>query len=114
DIETHQYVWGINYIDELVYYQRDLNHNKNFNDDSSGKHYIIRDRNYSVIGVATGSTIERVRYTPYGESQVQIAADVTGEGTIDVDDFNAILSAIGGTIDGSVAGYTVEADVNRD
>ncbi len=115
---THQYIWGTSYIDELVYYQRDLNNNHNFNDDSAGRHYALRDRNYSVIGVTGGSggaaSVERVRYTPYGESQVQIVGDANADGVVNVDDQNAVLTAWLAEIDGTPSGYQVEADFNRD
>jgi len=57
------YVWGNQYIDELVQTQAHIG------DSASSTYWAMQDANYNILGVInnTGSLIERYEYTPYGE-----------------------------------------------
>ncbi len=112
---THQYVWGMRYIDELVYYQIDADNDEDFADDGEG-HYAITDRNFSVIGVEAGGVgsgeFERARYSAYGETFGMPFGDVDADGDADTADTTAITAVIGNSLGG--ASYQVEADIDLD
>ena len=68
DPSVDQYIWGTQYIDQLVYWQRDGDGDGDFTDGANdARYYAVLDRNFSVIGLKKDSEtsyIERVRYTP--------------------------------------------------
>ena len=108
--KTIQHIWGLNYIDELIAQQTELNGQAGPSGIFAQPVYALRDRNYSVIG-RVGSA-ERVRYTSYGEPVASPAADLNGDGSVTTTDQTTLLGAFGKSM--GQAGYVVEADINRD
>ncbi|QNN21540.1 RHS repeat-associated core domain-containing protein [Planctomycetales bacterium ZRK34] len=117
DQVTQQFVWGLQYIDELV--QIGVNQDPwNANSETDKENlcerffYSIHDANYSVVAVlnSVGRVIERYEYDPYGQRHVfshgWIKADFNDDGVVDDDDL-AILNAQYG---GGPADYV--ADLN--
>ncbi|WP_425400431.1 RHS repeat-associated core domain-containing protein [Aeoliella sp.] len=54
---SKQYVWGVRYVDDLV-----------FSDDGTNRYYYCQDANFNVVAALddTGAVVERYSYTPYG------------------------------------------------
>lgn len=88
-----QYVWGPNYVDDLLLRDRDADSNSgtgSFGGAGSGleeRLYPVRDERYSVVALVDGDSasgnykqvVERFEYTPYGEVTV-LNADFTLDG----------------------------------
>ena len=52
DPSVDQYIWGTQYIDQLLYWQRDGDGDGDFTDGANDKrYYAVLDRNFSVIGL---------------------------------------------------------------
>jgi RHS repeat-associated protein len=70
-----------------------------------------------VIAVATPGkpsvVIDRIAYTPYGESTRTLRSDVNGNGVVNKDDYDGVIQPLKGTVIGDPA-YVVEADLDRD
>ena len=101
-----QYVWGIQYIDELCQIGRNqdpANAHSAFNgptyyeNECEYYYYPLQDANYNTLGVvdATGRLIERYEYTPYGQRTVYshgiLNGDLDGDGYVGLDDLQLIL-----------------------
>lgn len=69
----------------------------------AGMLYTLTDRKYDVLGVvdASGDRIERIRYSPYGESITRdwILADLDGDGVVGAGDMSVLLAEWGGNPD---------------
>ena len=88
-----QYVWGPQYVDELV--QVNLPSNKDF--------WACQDSNYNVLGLVDsgGDLIERYEYTPYGQRTIfareynsntaPLPGDANSDGVVDFLDFQVLL-----------------------
>jgi RHS repeat-associated protein len=65
-----QYVWGKQYIDELV--QTSLNSNPTGQTTCDTPYWACQDANWNVLGIvnSSGTLTERYEYTPYGQRQV--------------------------------------------
>ena len=118
DPSVDQYIWGTQYIDQLVYWQHDGDGDGDgdFTDGSNDRrYYAVLDRNFSVIGLKRDTSSEfeeRVRYTPYGQAQAFPKADINNDGSASTSDLTTLLGQLGKSIgDGT---YTAEADLNHD
>ena len=84
---------------------------------SSPEKYGLTDAQFSVIAVATPGmpsvVIDRIAYTPYGESTRTLRSDVNGDGVVNKYDFDGTIQPLKGTVIGNPA-YRVEADLDRD
>ncbi|WP_432800191.1 hypothetical protein [Poriferisphaera sp. WC338] len=82
DVPVQQYVWGTQYIDELIEIRS--NHNPTTNTDFTiveeehypYTYYALHNANFNVVGLIDheGDLVERYEYTPYGERQVFVSA----------------------------------------
>jgi RHS repeat-associated protein len=79
DLATRQYVWGTQYIDELICIDVDTNSNGDCTDDYSHETYgferyrPFQDANWNVVGIwaeHAGQIVERYEYDAYGASRV--------------------------------------------
>ena len=120
-----QYVWGLQYIDELCQVgvnQDPANADSSFSgldtheENEAEKYYFaLQDANYNVLGVVSeaGRLVERYEYTPYGQRNVYshaiIPGDVDGDGFVGTND----LGAITGNYDQNVEGPN-DADLSGD
>ena len=88
--ETHQYVWGLTYIDELLFFQRDDDQSGEF-ESTDYQRYALVDRNFSILGY--GNTLER-RYSAYGIVQPaeSVVGDCNYDDANDIFDFPAVAS----------------------
>ena len=77
----------------------------------------LTDAQFSVIALATPGepsvVIDRIAYTPYGESTRTLRSDVNGDGFVNKSDYDNTIQPLKGETIGS-PGYAVEADLNRD
>jgi hypothetical protein len=72
-----QYVWGPQYVDDLVVRYRDADANGSYSSPSLEEElYSLVDANWNVTAVtnSTGAIQERFTYTPYGVSTVPDAS----------------------------------------
>lgn len=112
-----QHVWGLRFIDDLVLSREDANADGDYEDSlgttADSTRYALTDHQSTVIALIsdTGTLLERVTYTPYGEARHQWRKDVDGDGDVDSADQTA-ASAGTGSIWQSV--YNVDADLDRD
>ena len=116
DPSVDQYIWGTQYIDQLLYWQHDGDGDGDFTDGSNDRrYYAVLDRNFSVIGLKRDTSSEfeeRVRYTPYGQAQAFPKADINNDGSASTSDLTTLLGQLGKSIgDGT---YIAEADLNHD
>lgn len=122
--EITQWVWGMEYIDELLSFMRDTEDGSaqtppdgRFDDSAVKVYHAAHDRLYSVIALldgTTGSIAERVRYNAYGLARQQGRGDVNGDGLVNFSDQNAILTNYGGSLSDTMSPYNVHADLNAD
>ncbi|RCS51932.1 hypothetical protein DTL42_09690 [Bremerella cremea] len=77
-----QYVWGLRYIDELVLRDRDINGDGVVDE----RLYALQEANWSVTALlsASGATLTRFAYQPYGQSEA-LNADFTSYSGTDHD-----------------------------
>ncbi len=108
-----QHVWGLRYIDDLVLSREDGNADGDYDDAGDSTRYALTDHQFSVIALIsdTGTLLERVTYTPYGEARHQWREDVDGDGDVDSADRTAASGGRGNIWQSS---YNVDADVDRD
>jgi RHS repeat-associated protein len=100
-----QYVWGTQYIDELIqvgYNQdpqnADSHHQYYTSMENECEYYFypMQDANFNIMGIVNqaGRLVERYEYTPYGQRTVYshgvVAGDVDGDGFVGVADLNAV------------------------
>ncbi|MBL0922107.1 MAG: hypothetical protein IBJ10_08265 [Phycisphaerales bacterium] len=118
-----QRVWGLEYIDELLYFQTDVHSTTGGVADGrfyGGQEgwYALTDRMYSVIGVAdlAGDIVERVRYSPYGEARHEWGSDLNGDGAVNSTDlFSVFLASFGSSYgDTSSPVYNPDCDLDQD
>ncbi|WP_428940607.1 RHS repeat domain-containing protein [Fontivita pretiosa] len=69
--QERQYVWGTQYVDELILRDRDTADDGNLNE----RHYALQDANYSLTCIidTAGDAAERYVYTPYGTRDIRSA-----------------------------------------
>ncbi|WP_428940596.1 RHS repeat domain-containing protein [Fontivita pretiosa] len=81
--QERQYVWGTQYVDELILRDRDANGAPNGDGTLEQRHYGLQDVDYSVTCIvdSSGDAAERYVYTPYGSREIRSA------------DFSSSLSA---------------------
>ncbi len=107
-----QQVWGARHIDDAVLRRE----NRDFTNDAAGAvyestWYYITDALFGVVAVidgATGMTVERVRYLPYGGARHSRFADIDGDGATTGADQLLLLAASGAGV--GEPGYLCEAD----
>jgi RHS repeat-associated protein len=114
-----QQFWGIRYIDDAVARLRMTGNGSGEVEQDSPEEiaFQLTDAQFSVIALATPGdpsvVIDRIAYTPYGESTRTLRSDVNGDGVVNEKDYTGvILPRIGAAI--GTADYRVEADLNRD
>lgn len=112
-----QRIWGLEYIDELVYFHTDGSAGTPSDGDfkNAKGYYALVDRLYSVIGVvrATDGWIEeRVRYTPYGVARVFRNTDVNRDGTVNFTDLALVNGNYGATMLTGGSSYDPDYDIN--
>ncbi len=111
-----QQVWGARHVDDAVLRRE----NRDFTNDGAGASYestwyYVTDALFGVVAVidgATGMTVERVRYLPYGGARHSLFADIDGDGATTNEDQTLLLASSGAAI--GEPGYLCEADLNRD
>ncbi|MFP4054841.1 MAG: RHS repeat-associated core domain-containing protein, partial [Phycisphaerae bacterium] len=122
-----QYVWGLQYIDELV--QVAINQDPvNATSCATGGRtenacerffWALQDVNYNVLGIVTrsGGLIERYEYTPYGQrtifSRSWMLDDLNGDGTCSLADLS-LVGAEQGSTDASAADLNGDGIVDDD
>jgi len=109
-----QYVWGTQYVDELV--QIGINVAYTSTDDCEHFFWALQDAHYNVlavIGGIDGRLVERYEYTPYGQRTVfshgWLSADVDGDGDVDLDDLGIITGHYNQSTD-----TLTDGDINGD
>lgn len=114
-----QQFWGVRYIDDAVARLR-LTGDGAGNVQSASPEdlaFQLTDAQFSVIAVATPGkpsvVIDRIAYTPYGESTRTLRSDVNGDGVVNKDDYDGVIQPLKGTVIGD-PGFIVEADLDRD
>ena len=77
------------------------------------KWYYSTDVMFSAVAMTneSGSLVERVRYTPYGQARHSWKDDVDGDGDADSADQSAMTASFNKSI--GETGYNADADVNR-
>ncbi len=118
-----QCVWGQMYVDELV--QIGVNQDPgnaetetNSENECERFFWVLQDANYNVLGVVAcfGRLIERYEYTPYGRRTVYshgwLAADFSGDGSVDVDHDQSLLLANWSSTDAEAADLNADEIVN--
>jgi len=63
--------------------------------------------------MANDDVIDRIAYTPSGESTRTLRSDMNGDGVVNKDDYDGVIQQLKGTVIGDPA-YVVEADLDRD
>ena len=86
-------------------------------DAEDGTYFHLTDAQFSTVAVVdqTGSLIERVGYTPYGEGRHHWPGDLDGDGAVTTgsnSDLTLFNQAAGSSI--GDANYNVDADLDRD
>ncbi|WP_428940602.1 RHS repeat domain-containing protein [Fontivita pretiosa] len=73
--QERQYVWGTQYVDELILRDRDANGGSSGDGVLEQRHYALQDANYSVTCIvdSSGDAAERYVYTPYGTRDIRSA-----------------------------------------
>ncbi|WP_428940716.1 RHS repeat domain-containing protein [Fontivita pretiosa] len=71
--QERQYVWGMQYVDELILRDRDANGGSSGDGTLEQRHYGLQDPNYSVTCIvdSSGDAAERYVYTPYGSREIR-------------------------------------------
>ena len=128
-----QYVWGLQYIDELCQIGLNLDpNNKDTKHAYFGMYenladrffYALQDANYNVLGVIGegGYLAERYEYTPYGQRTVYshgvLRPDITGDGYVGTGDLDVVLGHWGQSTEAAQVadlngdGYVSSADLD--
>jgi RHS repeat-associated protein len=76
DLVLKQYVWGVDYVDQLVQVAVNNDPTDVTEDDVETFYWALHDAQYNVIGLVddAGTMVERYEYTPYGERSVYYSA----------------------------------------
>ena len=112
DCTLKQYVWGLQYVDELC--QIMLAPFPGETNKPNHPFWVLQDANFNTLGVVsrTGRLVERYEYTPYGQRTVfshgYVPADFNDDGTVDSIDYTTYSNHYG-------SGTTIdEGDANGD
>ena len=129
-----QRVWGLEYIDELLFVMEDRDDEPeppasasgfpdgDFTSPNKGVNHVrgyhaVVDRLYSVVALLDeqAAVLERVRYSAYGQARQQwvFIGDVNGDGRFDSADGALFLAAYDTEIDVD-GNYNADADINGD
>lgn len=123
DERITQRMWGLEYIDELLYFQTDVHSTTGGVADGrfyGGQEawYALTDRMFSVLALVDldANVPERVRYTPYGEARHEWGSDLNGDGAVNSADlFSVFLSSFGSSYgDVSSPVYSPDCDLDQD
>ena len=113
---VRQFVWGTDYVDELVQIGANLDPSDGSEQNCEQYFWATHDANYNVTGVLSdgGSLVERYEYTPYGARVVRsrgwLTADMDDDGVVgDIE-----LALILGNWEQSTTEATEHIDINQD